>query len=143
KLEDIKKIYNMGNSLITALDIKEFEIAKGDYISVTGPSGSGKTTFLNIIGLMDRPTEGRVFIEGKDALSLNNEEMSKFRRQTVGYVFQSFNLLPHLTAVENVMLPLIPYKTSFNLKDKAGKILTEVGLKGRGKHLPSQLSGGE
>lgn len=143
RLEDVKKTYYLGESRIDALEIENLQIEEGDFISVVGPSGSGKTTFLNIIALMDKPTEGRIIFEDNDVLNIKRENISKYRREIVGYVFQSFNLLPHLTALENVMLPLIPYKVNFNLKERAVDILEKVGLKERMKHLPSQLSGGE
>lgn len=142
-LENVKKLYQSGEEKITALEISKFEINEGDYLSLVGPSGSGKTTFLNIIGLMDKPTEGSIYINGNNTNHIKREEVSKYRRDLIGYVFQSFNLLPHLTALENVMLPLIPYNTDFNLKERAEEILIKAGLKDRINHLPSQLSGGE
>lgn len=143
KLEGVKKIYGTGGGEITALDVSDYKIEKGDYISIVGPSGSGKTTLLNIIGLMDKPTVGKIYFEDKDILNMKREDLSKYRRNVVGYVFQSFNLLPHLTSLENVILPLIPYKVDFNLKERAMDILKRVGLENRVNHLPSQLSGGE
>lgn len=143
KLKGIKKIYGTGGGEITALDVSDYKIGKGDYISIVGPSGSGKTTLLNIIGLMDKPTEGKLYFEDKDILNMKREDFSKYRRNIIGYVFQSFNLLPHLTSLENVILPLIPYKVDFNLKERAMDILKRVGLENRVNHLPSQLSGGE
>lgn len=143
KMEGVKKIYGTGGGEITALDVSDYKIEKGDYISIVGPSGSGKTTLLNIIGLMDKPTEGKIYFEDKDVLNMKREDLSKYRRNVVGYVFQSFNLLPHLTSLENVILPLIPYKVDFNLKERAMDILKRVGLENRINHLPSQLSGGE
>lgn len=143
KMEGVKKIYGTGGGEITALDVSDYKIEKGDYISIVGPSGSGKTTLLNIIGLMDKPTVGKIYFEDKDILNMKREDLSKYRRNVVGYVFQSFNLLPHLTSLENVILPLIPYKVDFNLKERAMDILKRVGLENRVNHLPSQLSGGE
>lgn len=143
KMEGVKKIYGTGGGEITALDVSDYKIEKGDYISIVGPSGSGKTTLLNIIGLMDKPTVGKIYFEDKDILNMKREDLSKYRRNVVGYVFQSFNLLPHLTSLENVILPLIPYKVDFNLKERAMDILKRVGLENRINHLPSQLSGGE
>lgn len=143
RVENIKKIYSLGGKPITALNIEKFNIEEGDFISFVGPSGSGKSTFLNIIGLVDKPTEGEIYIEGERVLQSKNEKLEKFRRGTIGYVFQAFNLLPHLTAIENVILPLIPYRVKFDLSKRATEILTRVGLGDRLHHLPSQLSGGE
>lgn len=120
------------------LDIKE-----GDYVAVVGHSGSGKSTLLRIIGALEPPTEGEVYINGVSTGTLETKELTDVRAKTVGFVFQDFRLLPQLTAVENVMIPLLPYKGKKSAEDKAKKLLEQVGLGNRMHHKPSELSGGE
>jgi putative ABC transport system ATP-binding protein len=138
KLEDVTKIYPNG---LKAVDNFRLEIESGEWVSIMGPSGSGKTTLLNILGLLDRPTSGTVLINGKNTSSFTEREMTEFRRQTVGLIFQQFHLVPHLSALENVMLA--QYFHSVVDEEQANELMTRIGLKDRLHHLPSQLSGGE
>jgi ABC-type lipoprotein export system ATPase subunit len=114
-------------------------------VAIQGPSGSGKSTLLNLIGTLDQPTSGRITVDGVDVSSLRGNALADFRRQKIGFVFQLFNLVPALTAVENVMLPLLPYRRGlgFKLEERAQALLAEMGLSQRLRHLPGQLSGGE
>jgi putative ABC transport system ATP-binding protein len=138
KLQDVTKIYPNG---LKAVDNFQLEIASGEWVSIMGPSGSGKTTLLNIIGMLDRPTSGTVLINEKNTSSFTEREMTEFRRQTVGLIFQQFHLVPHLTALENVMLA--QYFHSVVDEQQASELMTRIGLKDRLHHLPAQLSGGE
>ncbi len=141
-LENVTKIYNQGKeSEVKALSEITLEIEEGLFLAVSGPSGSGKTTLLNIIGSLDRPTEGKVTVDGTDLSSLQDRALSEFRRHTVGFIFQLYNLIPSLTALENVTLPLKPYTE--NVEGRARMVLEELGLEGRSNHLPAELSGGE
>lgn len=138
ELKDVSKVYANG---LKAIDHFNLAIDSGEWVSIMGPSGSGKTTLLNMIGLMDRATSGNILINGKDTSSLSEKEMTIFRRQTVGLVFQQFHLVPHLTALENVMLA--QYFHSMVDERQAIDLMARLGLKDRLHHLPSQLSGGE
>ncbi|MCS7204009.1 MAG: ABC transporter ATP-binding protein [Thermodesulfovibrio sp.] len=136
------KIYKRGVEDVYALNDINLSVSKGEFLSIVGPSGSGKTTLLNIIGCMDIPTKGKVFIDSKDVSNANEKILTKIRRETVGFVFQQFFLIPTLTVLENVQLPTLFIRNKKNIKD-AKKILKLVGLEKRLYHLPSQLSGGE
>ena len=138
ELKDVTKIYPNG---LRALDNFNISIDAGEWVSVMGPSGSGKTTLLNLIGLLDRPTSGAVLIDAKETSRFTEKEMTAFRRQKVGMIFQQFHLVPHLTALENVMLA--QYFHSIVDEQQATDLMTRIGLGERLKHLPSQLSGGE
>jgi putative ABC transport system ATP-binding protein len=138
QLKEVTKIYPNG---LKALDQFNLEIAEAEWVSVMGPSGSGKTTLLNLIGLLDRPSSGSVLIDGKDTSRFTEKDMTSFRRQKVGMIFQQFHLVPHLTAVENVMLA--QYFHSIVDEQQAVDLMSRLGLGERLKHLPSQLSGGE
>ena len=144
RLENVSKIYRMGERHIKALDSVSLELKKGDFISVIGPSGSGKSTLLHIMGLIDTPTRGRVIFDGEDVSDLKERQLSRLRLRKIGFVFQQFYLLPTLTALENVELPMkeakVPRKER---RDRAMKLLEEVGLGDRMEHYPRQLSGGE
>lgn len=143
-LKNIKKYFTMGEEQIKALDDITLHVTKGEYVSIIGPSGSGKSTLMNIIGLLDIPDEGEYILDGVNVKELNDNELAKLRNKKIGFVFQNFNLLPKLTAVENVQVPLIYYgKNNKEAKEIAYKYLEKVGLKGREKHLPKQLSGGQ
>jgi ABC-type lipoprotein export system ATPase subunit len=143
--EALTKKYRMGEVDVIALRDASLAVARGEFLAITGPSGSGKSTFLNLIGTLDEPTTGRVVVDGVDVSTLKGNQLADFRRKTIGFVFQLFNLIPVLTALENVKLPLIPYRKlcKFNLDERARELLAAVGLEGREHHLPSQLSGGE
>jgi ABC-type lipoprotein export system ATPase subunit len=130
---------------VTALQEISLTVERGEFLAIVGPSGSGKTTLLNLIGALDRPTRGRVVVDGIDLGALRGDQLADFRRERIGFVFQLFHLVPDLTALENVMLPLIPYRRQlkFNLEQRARALLEAVGLENRMRHLPGQLSGGE
>ncbi len=142
--ENLTKIYTDG-APVRALDDVTLEIAAGEFVAITGPSGSGKSTLLNLIGTLDRPTSGRVVVDGVDVGTLRGNALADFRRERIGFVFQMFHLVPTLTALENVMLPLVPYRRGlkFRLEERARELLEAVGLGDRLHHLPGQLSGGE
>jgi putative ABC transport system ATP-binding protein len=142
ELENVSKMYTgAGGRPVAALDGVSFTARQGEWIAIMGPSGSGKTTLLNILGCLDQATGGIVRIGKTDTSQLSRSELARFRSETVGFVFQQFHLIPHLTALENVMLA--QYFHSMCDKDDARKALEQVGLGARSKHLPSQLSGGE
>lgn len=146
KCEDITKIYQTGDTQLKVLKEASFEIKKGEFVAIVGPSGSGKSTLMHIIGVLDRPTSGNYFLNGKNVLELSDDELAEIRSQNIGFVFQSFNLLSRATVLRNVILPLIyDDKTSINERQKkAEAALTAVGLeKERWHHLSNQLSGGE
>lgn len=142
--ENLTKIYTDG-APVRALDAVTIEVAAGEFVAITGPSGSGKSTLLNLIGTLDRPTSGRVVVDGVDVSTLRGNALADFRRERIGFVFQMFHLVPTLTALENVMLPLVPYRRGlkFRLQERARELLETVGLGDRLHHLPGQLSGGE
>lgn len=138
-LENVKKIYQMGEVKIMAAAGIDFEIKKGEFAVVVGPSGAGKTTVLNILGGMDTATEGRVLVDGKDIAKYSGKQLTAYRRDDIGFVFQFYNLVPNLTAKENVELALQICKDPLDAK----KVLCEVGLGDRLDNFPAQLSGGE
>ena len=144
EIQHLRKTYRNDADCVIALDRIDIQIKEGTFLGVMGPSGSGKSTFLSILGGLCHPTEGKVLVDGIDLYLLGSEKRADFRREYLGFVFQSFNLIPYLTAQENVMLPLavkkIPVKQKHEL---ANQVLGRVGLAARSKHLPSQLSGGE
>jgi len=143
-LENVTKIYKMGSEEIKALDDLSLEIRDGEILVVMGPSGSGKSTFLHLVGCLDKPTSGKILIDGKDISNLRERELARIRNRTIGFVFQQFNLLPRLTALENVELPMIYAGIPKRKRvERAKKLLEMVGLSDRMKHRPSQLSGGQ
>ena len=144
RADNLVKLYTMGEEIVRALDGVSFEIPRGGYCAIVGPSGSGKSTLMNILGGLDKPTEGRIVIDGADIGAQDDEGLARFRNRTIGFVFQSFNLLPRLTALENVELPLIyAGMPPAERKAQAQKLLTRVGLGQRMDHKPTQLSGGQ
>ena len=144
RLENVKKIYYSQGVQTKALNGISFSIKEGEKLSIVGPSGSGKSTLMHILGLLDMPTEGRIYVDGKDPSSLNDDELSYFRGKKIGFVFQSFNLTPSLTAIENVMLPLMFYNVEYKKRfERAKNLLQKVGLGERLYYYPSQLSGGQ
>ena len=144
RLINVHKHYQQGRNKITALAGLSLDIQKGEFAAVMGPSGSGKSTLLHLIGGLDRPTEGQVLVDGRIISQMADDEVTLFRRTRVGFVFQFFNLLPTLAAVENVMLPLIlDGRSSAESNIRAKTLLERVGLEGRRDHLPEELSGGE
>ncbi len=142
---ELSKVYEGGETRqVAALHELSLTIERGEFVAVVGPSGSGKSTLLNLIGAIDHPTSGSLVVGDKELIRLKADALADFRRQQIGLVFQLFNLVPVLSAVENVKLPLIPYPPKgFNLDKRAKELLAQVGLSGRANHLPSQLSGGE
>lgn len=144
ELRDLMRYYTMGEETVKALDGVDLNIGRGEYVSIVGPSGSGKTTLFNLIGGLDKPTEGNVFIDGVDISQLDAYELAWLRCRKIGYIFQSFNLIQVLTALENVALPTVFAGTPHDegLK-KAEKLLESVGLKTRIHHRPSELSAGQ
>jgi putative ABC transport system ATP-binding protein len=144
ELKDVRKNYQMDEVGVQALKGVDLKIEKGDFIAIMGPSGSGKSTLLHIIGVLDRPTSGKVYLDGVDISTLKDSELARLRGEKIGFVFQFFNLYPTLTAKENIELPmLILEKDKKAREEKVSSLLKMVGLEGRANHLPSQLSGGE
>lgn len=142
RLENVSKIYGEGENKLAALDHVNLSVQKGESVAVVGASGSGKSTLLHIIGGVDAATEGTVFIEDKDITKLSDEEMSIFRRRKIGFVFQSYHLIPVLTVEENIQMPVLLDHRKPD-KEYTDYILEMLGLKDRRKSLPSQLSGGQ
>jgi putative ABC transport system ATP-binding protein len=141
---DVRKIYRRGAEELTVLDGMTLEVPEGEFVALMGPSGSGKTTLLNLIAGIDRPTSGRVVVAGTDVSTLSESALARWRSQNVGFIFQFYNLIPVLTAVENVELPLL--LTNLSKKDRLERAMTAlkiVGLTDRHKHYPRQLSGGQ
>lgn len=140
----LSKIYGFGDATTVALDNVDVEIKKGEFVAIMGPSGSGKSTLMNIIGLLDRPTHGTYLLDGKDVSKIKPKHQAKVRRESIGFIFQSFNLLPRMNAVENVALPLM-YKGVPHVKrlTTAAEMMEKVGLKEKQYYLPNQLSGGQ
>lgn len=145
RLENVSKIYYKGTQEINALKDVTFQVNEGDFITIQGPSGSGKTTLLNLIALMDTPTSGTVYIKGKLASDLSDDEQSEFRGKNIGFVFQYYNLIEHLTALDNVAIALGAggMKDSKKRKEKAKEILEKLGLGDRLYNMPGEMSGGE
>jgi len=141
---DLTRVYRLGASSIVAVNKVNLQIKEATFVAIAGPSGSGKTTLLNLIGLNDHPTSGKVFFKDKDTSLLTDKERRKIRLQNIGFVFQTFNLLPTLTALENVELPMALAKVPRNMqKKKATELLESVGLTTRLRHRPKELSTGE
>ena len=144
KLENLEKSYQLGRTTVHALQGVSLSIREGEFMVVMGPSGSGKTTLLNIIGTLDTPTSGRALIDGEDIAKMTDKQLTNLRRHKIGFVFQFHNLIPVLTAFENVQLPLLTAgRRSRDSEERANELLTRVGLKDRLDHLPDELSGGE
>ena len=141
---DVVKEYRMGNNVVAALKGVDIQIRQGEYVSIMGPSGSGKTTLFNMIGGLDKPTTGRVFIDEVDVAQLDAFELAWIRCRKIGYIFQTFNLIPVMTALENVTLPMVfAGLARDNAQEKGLEILERVGLKERALHKPFELSGGQ
>jgi putative ABC transport system ATP-binding protein len=143
-LKDIYKIYQMGSAQINALDGLDCQIEKGEYVALMGPSGSGKSTLMNIIGCLDTPSKGIYSLNGTNVSDMSDDELASIRNVEIGFVFQSFNLLPRTSAIENVSLPLVYAGISKNERmERAQKALEKVGLGDRADHKPNELSGGQ
>jgi len=140
-VQGVTKSYGRGSTAVKALDSVSFEARLGELVQLTGPSGAGKTTLLNLISALDRPDRGEILVAGANVTSLSLAEAARYRNEQVGIVFQSYNLLPQLTALENVLVPMIPNGRMD--RDRALELLDAVGLADRGAHRPAQLSGGE
>lgn len=144
EVEDLVKIYRTGDVELRALDGVSFSVAHGEFVAVMGPSGSGKSTTMNMLGCLDSPTEGRYLLDGRDVARLSGDELAKVRNEKLGFVFQGFNLLPRLSAVDNVALPLVYSGVpSRERSERAREALERVGLGARLKHRPNQMSGGQ
>jgi len=144
KLDNVWRTYQLGKTEVHALRGLSLEIFPGDFVAIMGSSGSGKSTLLNIIGCLDSPTKGKVFLKGKDIGLMTESQLAQFRGKILGFVFQEFNLLANLSAVENVMLPMVfQGMSSDQRKEKAKELLVAVDLEGRISHEPGELSGGE
>ena len=145
RTENLKKTYDLGPVKVEAVRGVSITIKEGELVSIMGPSGSGKSTLMHLLGCLDTPTSGKYFLDGTDVSTLGENALADVRNRKIGFVFQTFNLLPHLTVLENVLLPVI-YNPQGNLKKaeaRAKEMLTQVGLGKRFNHLPAQLSGGE
>ena len=142
KVENLVKTYKNGSTNINAVDHVSFSVQKGDFVAIVGASGSGKSTLLHLLGGVDRPTSGKVFIDGVDIYQMNNDALAIFRRRQVGLIYQFYNLIPILNVEENIMLPcrLDNRKVS---KERLNEIIDILGLKNRKNHLPNELSGGQ
>ena len=140
--QELKKYYGSGDTLVKALDGVDLRVENGEFVAIVGTSGSGKSTLLHILGGLDRPTGGSVRVEGKDIFSLKDEELTIFRRRKIGFVFQAYNLVPVLSAYENIILP-IQLDGGRVDKDYVGRVIEALGLEQRLNSLPSQLSGGQ
>ena len=144
RLEQVCRDFQVGDQVVHALDHVDLEIQAGEYISVMGPSGSGKSTLLNLLGLLDRPTSGTYWLNDKDVSALGDSELAGQRQRNIGFIFQSFHLIPRLSALENVELPLVLAGTALKeRRERAREVLDAVGLSARLDHRPDQLSGGE
>ena len=142
RVEHLSKIYGKGENEVRALDDVSFSVEKGQFVAIIGPSGSGKSTLLHILGGVDRPTAGKVFLEGQDVFAQNEDQLAIFRRRQVGLIYQFYNLIPVLNVTENITLPVLMDGRKVNQK-RLENLLTTLALKGREKHLPNQLSGGQ
>ena len=140
--KNLSKTYGKGEVKVDALKEVSFSVAKGEFISIVGPSGSGKSTLLNLLGALDFPTSGNVFLDGKDISTMKEKNLSVFRRRNIGFIFQAFNLIPELNVEENILLPLLLDYKKPDMK-YIGELLDILGLSSRKHHLPNQLSGGQ
>lgn len=142
KVENLRKTYGTGENQVHALDGVSFSVNKGEFIAIIGPSGSGKSTLLHILGGVDKPTSGKVYMNGNDVYAQNDEQLAIFRRREVGLIYQFYNLIPVLNVVENITLPVLMDGQKVN-ETRLNELLTTLKLNGRENHLPNQLSGGQ
>ena len=142
KVESLCKTYGQGETAVNALRNVSFSVSKGEFVAVVGESGSGKSTLLNIVGALDRPSSGAVYIDGKDILNMGDKELTVFRRRNIGFVFQAYNLVPELNVEQNIIFPLLLDGKKPD-RERLEELLTVLGLQERREHLPRQLSGGQ
>lgn len=142
RVEHLCKIYGKDENRVKAIDDISFSVNKGDFVAIIGPSGSGKSTLLHILGGVDKPTSGKVYMDGSDVYAKNDEQLAIFRRRQVGLIYQFYNLIPVLNVTENITLPLLMDGQKVN-QDRLQELMTILKLKGRENHLPNQLSGGQ
>ena len=142
KVENLSKTYGKGDNEVKALDNVSFTVQKGEFVAIIGPSGSGKSTLLHILGGVDKPTSGKVFMDGKDVYAQNDTQLAIFRRREVGLIYQFYNLIPVLNVSENITLPVLMDGRKVN-QERLEELLNILQIKGREKHLPNQLSGGQ
>lgn len=142
RVENLTKVYGKGENEVRALDGVSFSVEKGEFVAVIGPSGSGKSTLLHILGGVDRPTGGKVFMDGKDVYAQNEEQLAIFRRRQVGLIYQFYNLIPVLNVTENITLPVLMDGQKVN-QNRLAELMATLNLTGRENHLPNQLSGGQ
>ncbi len=142
RVENLRKTYGSGENAVHALDGVSFSVEKGEFVAIIGPSGSGKSTLLHILGGVDKPTSGKVWMDGNDVYAQNDEQLAIFRRRQVGLIYQFYNLIPVLNVVENITLPVLMDGQKVN-RERLDELLTVLGLHGRENHLPNQLSGGQ
>ena len=142
RVEHLSKIYGKGENEVRALDDVSFSVERGQFVAIIGPSGSGKSTLLHILGAVDRPTSGKVYLEGQDVFAQNEDQLAIFRRRQVGLIYQFYNLIPVLNVTENITLPVLMDGRKVN-REKLNDLLETLNLKDRKKHLPNQLSGGQ
>jgi len=144
KIRNITRDFPLGNEVVKVLKGIDLDIEQGEYVALMGPSGSGKSTLMNLLGCLDTPTSGSYFLNGNDVSNMSDDELAEIRNKEIGFVFQTFNLLPRTTALENVALPMVYAGISkSNRKIRAEKVLSDVGLADRMDHKPNQLSGGQ
>lgn len=142
QIQHLSKVYGQGENQVRAVDDISFTVEKGEFLAIIGPSGSGKSTLLHILGGVDRPTSGKVFVDGQDVYAQNEDQLAIFRRRQVGLIYQFYNLIPVLNVVENMTLPVLIDGRQVN-QERLEELLDVLGLRGREKHLPNQLSGGQ
>ena len=142
QIQHLSKVYGQGENQVRAVDDISFTVEKGEFLAIIGPSGSGKSTLLHILGGVDRPTSGKVFVDGQDVYAQNEDQLAIFRRRQVGLIYQFYNLIPVLNVVENMTLPVLMDGRQVN-QERLEELLDVMGLRGREKHLPNQLSGGQ
>ena len=142
RTENLTKIYGSGENAVYALNGVTFSVNKGEFLAIVGPSGSGKSTLLHMLGGVDKPTSGKVYVEGRDVYAQNDEQLAIFRRREVGLIYQFYNLIPVMNVVENITMPVLMDGRKVNEK-RLDELLTTLGLKGRETFLPNQLSGGQ
>ena len=142
QIQHLSKVYGQGENQVRAVDDISFTVEKGEFLAIIGPSGSGKSTLLHLLGGVDRPTSGKVFVDGQDVYAQNEDQLAIFRRRQVGLIYQFYNLIPVLNVVENMTLPVLMDGRQVN-QERLEELLDVLGLRGREKHLPNQLSGGQ